>query len=201
MIKDIWQGILDTSLIEGLAVLFGLLYLLGISRQKTWGWFCAMISTALYVYICLSAQIYLEAGLQGFYLVMAFYGYSKWRKKEKVDFHIKVWPLKIHLANIFISSLVAICLAQLFIAFTNQQSPYLDAFSTVFSLLATFMVAKKILENWLYWIIIDIILVFLYASRELFLTSLQYLIFSIIAAIAFVNWVVIYKKQRQDDGG
>lgn len=193
---EVWHGIQETSLIEGIAVLSGIFYLIGISYRKIWGWYFAVISTSVYVYICYANKIYIESGLQLFYVFMAFYGFLNWKKTKEKEIKIIVWPWRYHILNIIISSIVAIALAQMFIAFTDQQSPYLDAFSTTFSLLATFMVAKKVLENWIYWIVIDIILTFLYASRGLYLTSVHYLIFSVIAIFAFFKWFGKYKSQK-----
>ncbi len=75
-------------------------------------------------------------------------------------------------------------------------NPYADAFTTVFSLAATFMVTRKVLENWIYWIIIDIVSTYLFASRDLYLSSALFVLYTVIAVFGFFNWSRIYKQQR-----
>jgi nicotinamide mononucleotide transporter len=86
-------------------------------------------------------------------------------------------------------------LGYIFDSYTNQENPYTDAFSTVFSLAATFMVTKKVLENWIYWIVIDAVCIYLFASRGLFLTSILFFFYTIIAVFGFVQWRRQFKLQ------
>jgi nicotinamide mononucleotide transporter len=79
----------------------------------------------------------------------------------------------------------------IFDQYSNQANPYLDAFTTIFSLMATFMVAKKVLENWIYWIIIDAFSVYLFASRGLYMTSVLFILYTLIAIFGYFSW----KKQ------
>ena len=88
-------------------------------------------------------------------------------------------------------------LGYIFAYFTNQANPFVDAFTSVFSFTATFMVTKKVLENWIYWIIIDAISVYLFYSRELYVTAGLMCLYSLIAVFGLVKWYLIYK--RQDD--
>ena len=73
--------------------------------------------------------------------------------------------------------------------------PYTDAFTTVFSLAATFMVTKKVLNNWLYWVVIDLVSIFLYMSRGLELAAVQYLLFTVLAILGWIQWRKQYKLQ------
>ena len=82
-----------------------------------------------------------------------------------------------------------------FATYTNAKMPIVDSFTTVFSIFATYMVAKKILGNWLYWIVIDMVSVYLYFSRDLHLTSLLFMAYTIIAIFGYFSWI---KKMKID---
>ncbi len=202
-LQEWWNQILATSITEHLAVFSGLLYVLLIANGKRIGWFFALISTGLYIYLCFFQNLYIESVLQVFYFIMAIYGWLKWKKDlgEKTSKQVIRWPIKWHLINILLSITVAIILGFLVGQYTDQEQPYLDAFTTIFSLAATFMVAKKVLENWLYWIFIDIALAVLYTTRNLSLTGVQYAVFAIIAIFAYWKWLRFYNQQStaQDD--
>lgn len=196
IINEIIQGLIETSLLEWAGVIIGTFYLILIANKNRIGWFFAMVSTSIYIYLCYQTQLFIESGLQVFYLVMAIYGWFSWNKAPKEDRLIIRWPLKYHLINILASSIVTIILGYIMVTFTDQQNPYLDAFSTVFSLVATFMVTQRVLENWIYWIVIDTTLIFLYSSRGLHLTGFHYLVYTIIAIFAFFSWYKMYKAQK-----
>ena len=117
--------------------------------------------------MCIRDSLYLESVLQLFYVVMAVVGFLLWNKSDSGE--IIKWPAKYHVINLSLSTLTALLLGYLFSVFTDQANPYVDASTTVFSLVATFMVTKKVLENWIYWIIIDTVSVYLYFSRDLHL--------------------------------
>lgn len=195
VLTSIWNGILATSLAEGIGVVTGILYVILAGKKHIACWFFAIVSTSIYIYLCFSNALFIESGLQVFYLIMAIYGWIQWKKDQSEDLPIKRWKWSYHVLNIFVSAAVTLLLGFLMSTYTRQQSPYLDAFTTVFSLAATFMVTQRVLENWLYWIVIDIALGVLYASRDLYLTGVQYLVFAIIAAFAFYSWLRYYRLQ------
>lgn len=194
VLDNIKSAFFETSLLEWLGVLTGVLYVILISYKKIAAWFFALSSSLIYVYICFSYQLYLESFLQVFYVIMALYGWKSWRKSTRESLIIK-WPLKKHFINILISLFVTITLGYIFKNFTNQANPYTDSFTTVFSLTATFMVTKKVLENWIYWIIIDAVSIFLFFSRELYLTGVLFFFFTIIAIWGYIQWRRSYSKQ------
>ena len=195
IIDDIVTGLIDTSLLEWSGVILGTLYLVLIAYKNRFGWFCAMISTAIYTYLCYDAQMYIESSLQIFYFVMAIYGWVTWNREQDHDGKIIRWPIHYHVLNISVSALITVVLGYVMMLYTDQENPFLDAFSTVFSLVATYMVTQRVLENWVYWIIIDSSLIFLYSSRGLHLTGFHYLIYTIIAIFAFNSWYKMYKAQ------
>lgn len=176
------------SWIETVAVFFSIIYVILASKESIWCWAAAAISVSIYIYICFFAQLYAETGLQIFYLFMAFYGYYNWNKKEQ-NLQISQWSISRHLLIIIIGSLLTFLLGFYFTTYTNAKMPIVDSFTTVFSIFATYMVTKKILGNWLYWIVIDIVSAYLYLSRNLELTALLFMIYTVIAFFGYMSWI------------
>lgn len=181
------------SKIECVAVLFSILYIILVAKENICCWLAAAISVTIYIYICFSAQLYAETALQVFYLFMALYGYYNW-KKEKCSLPIIEWSIKKHLGVFVLGALATFLLGFYFDTYTNAKMPIIDSFTTVFSILATYMVVKKILGNWLYWIVIDTVSVYLYISRDLHLTSLLFITYTIIAIFGYFNWLKVIKR-------
>ena len=181
------------SIIESVAVFFSILYVILAAKENILCWWAAAISVSLYIYICFSAQLYPETGLQVFYLCMAFYGYYNWSKKEQ-SLQIIEWSISKHLFILAIGTILTFLMGFYFTTYTNAKMPIVDSFTTVFSVFATYMVAKKILGNWLYWIVIDIVSVYLYFSRDLHLTALLFMVYTIIAIFGYFSWIKKMKR-------
>lgn len=189
------QGIIETSWLEWLAFIASIAYVILAARKSIWCWSFALISSGLYVFICYNTQLYLESSLNVFYVVMAVVGWVFWNQSKNEKIFVKKWPLKFHVMNLSLSTGVTILLGLAFDEWTNQAYPYTDAFTSVFSLTATFMVTKKVLNNWIYWIFIDLVSIFLYLSRGLELAAVQFLIFTILAIFGWYHWRKQYKLQ------
>ena len=176
------------SIIESVAVFFSILYVILALKESIWCWGAATISVILYIYICYTAQLYPETGLQVFYLLMAFYGYYQWNKSDST-LQIQQWTITKHLLILLIGALLTFLMGFYFTIYTNAAMPLVDSFTTVFSVFATYMVTKKVIENWLYWIVIDAVSVYLYFSRDLHLTSLLFIVYTVIAIFGYFSWL------------
>ena len=128
---------------------------------------------------------------------MAIVGWILWQKTNEDGAKIQQWSLSNHAINIAISSALTLILGFLFSKFTDQANPYVDAFTTCFSLTATYLVTKRILGNWIYWIVIDLISIYLYAGRGLYLSSVLYLLFTILAVVGLIAWQRKFKTQSR----
>ena len=179
---------LNWSWIESVAVFFSILYVILASKESIWCWGAAAISVSLYIYICFFAQLYAETGLQIFYLFMAFYGYYNWNNKNR-NLQISEWNISTHLLIVFIGGLLTFLIGFYLTSYTNAKMPIVDAFTTVFSVFATYMVTKKILGNWLYWIVIDLVSSYLYLVRNLEMTALLFMVYTIIAILGYLSWI------------
>ncbi len=195
--RQIWEGVLATSWVEGLGVITGITYVILAAKKIIACWIFAIVSTSIYIYLCFTSSLYIESGLQVFYLIMGVYGWIKWNQDQGEALPIQRWTTQNHLINILISGMVTILLGYIMSTYTSQKSPYLDSFTTIFSLAATFMVTQRVLGNWIYWIVIDAGLAVLYSSRELYLTGVQYALFAIIAGFAFYSWSKYYRNQER----
>ena len=176
------------SIIESAAVFFSILYVILAVKESIWCWAAAAISVSLYIYICYTAQLYTETGLQVFYLLMAFYGYHQWNKNNST-LKVKQWTTIKHLLILVLGALLTFLMGFYFTIYTNAAMPLVDSFTTVFSVFATYMITKKILGNWLYWIVIDAVSVYLYFSRDLHLTSLLFIVYTVIAIFGYFSWL------------
>lgn len=176
------------SFIESVAVFFSIIYVILAAKESIWCWGAAAISVILYVYICYTAQLYPETGLQIFYLFMAFYGYYQWNKNDST-LQIQQWSISKHLLILLIGTILTFLMGFYFTTYTNAAMPLVDSFTTVISIVATYMVTKKVLGNWLYWIVIDAVSVYLYFSRDLHLTSLLFLAYTFIAIFGYFAWL------------
>jgi nicotinamide mononucleotide transporter len=119
---------------------------------------------------------------------MAFYGYYHWNKKEQ-SLQIIEWSISKHLFVLIIGAILIFLTGFYFATYTNAKMPIVDSFNAIFSVFATYMIAKKILGNWLYWIVIDAVAAYLYFSMGLHLTSLLFISYTIIAIFVYFSWI------------
>lgn len=178
------------TILESVAVLLAIAYLVLAIRQNIWCWAAAFVSTSVYLILMYRAQLYMEAALQVFYLVMALYGWWQWRHGPGPDNRLPVsrWRLRMHVLAMLAILTATLISGWLLSRFSDQALPYLDSFTTWGALFATFMVARKILENWLYWFVIDSASIYLYFSRELFLTAGLFSGYLVLIVIGYLSW-------------
>ena len=185
------------SWLEVVAVVTAVLYLLFAIRQQIICWLFAAISTAIYIWLFVAAKLYMESVLNVFYLVMAGYGWYIWSsgKTNGHDRPVVVWPLSTHAiasAAIVVASAIN---GYLLSAYTDAAFPYIDSLTTWSAIWATFLVARKVLENWWYWLVIDIASVLIYWSRDLQLTSVLFGIYVIMIPIGLISWTKSMHRQ------
>ena len=186
----------QNNLLELTAVLLAIAYLLLAVRQHLACWYAAFVSTAIYLYVFYSVNLYMESALQVFYMAMAVYGWHQWRHGGAgTGIAISTWPLRHHLIAISLV-LAATIISGTLLAGTDQHLRYVDSFTTWGAVVTTYMVTRKILENWLYWLVIDGISIYLYLDRELYFTSLLFAIYIIIILFGFNAWWQDYQQSR-----
>lgn len=175
---------------EVIAALLALAYLVLAARQNIWCWACAFVSTAIYFQLFLQRSLYHQSLLQVFYLAMAVYGFVHWRRGGPGNDNLPVstWPAKRHLqALIGVLTLTALT-GWLEAQYTSAPLPYLDAFTTWGAVITTWMVTRKILENWLYWLVVDSLTIYLYLATGFPATALLFMIYLGIVVAGYINW-------------
>jgi nicotinamide mononucleotide transporter len=187
-------GLRATSPAEAVAVLLGLAYVLLVVRRNRWCWVAGGASSLIIGVLSAQARLPMQAGLQLWYVAMAVYGWWHWSREESGV--IRVWPWRQHLIGIAASLAVAALVARWLATETLAAWPLLDAATTVLSLLATWLVARQVLENWLYWIAIDAVLTFLFAAQGLAFTALLFAVYLVIAFAGYRAWNL--QRQRQE---
>jgi nicotinamide mononucleotide transporter len=187
------------SWLELLAVVLGITYLLLAMKESLWCWYAAFIASAIFLYLFWQVDLVMETALQVYYLAMAVYGWWHWRSGASRTDSLPVsrWEASQHgyaLAAVAVATLVSGWLLQ---EHTSAALPYLDSFTTWGSILTTWMVARKILENWLYWLVIDAVSIYLYIDRELYLTALLFAAYLIIVIFGYWKWLQHYRAQSR----
>jgi nicotinamide mononucleotide transporter len=175
---------------EIIAVVMAIAYLVLAIRQNIWCWVCAAVSTAIYVYLFFGARLYMEAVLNAFYFGMAAYGWIVWRSgsSESESLPVSVWSPRTHAIALVAITTAAALTGFLLHRFTDAALPYLDSLTTYSAIWATFLVARKVLENWWYWLVIDTASVEIYWSRDLQLTSLLFVFYVILIPFGLFAW-------------
>ncbi len=197
LINTVAEQFLQNSLLELIAVVFAIAYLVLAVRENILCWLAAGISTSIFLIIFWDVKLYMESGLQIYYLAMAGYGWHQWRRvnDESSGLQVSTWNVQQHVSAITVIALLSFFSGYLLRAGTDAQLPYLDSFTTWASVVTTFMVARKVLENWIYWLVIDSVSIFLYIDRELYFTSILFAVYIVIIFFGWYSWYRSYQQQ------
>jgi nicotinamide mononucleotide transporter len=193
---------------EILGVSTALVYLYFSIKQKIWLWPFGILTSSFYIIVFFSSQLYADMGLQVYYLAISFYGWYFWLfggsgsagQKPRVT---RIRPpqmgrLMLAAALIYIMLLAALKHIPGLLDIPASDLPYWDAFTTASSIVATWMLARKILEQWLVWIVVDAVSMGLYIYKGLFLTAGLFFVYTILAVIGYFEWK---KDIKSDTGG
>lgn len=186
---SIGQALAAFSGWELVAVVLAVAYLLLAMRQSIWCWYAAFISTAIFTYLYWDVSLYMESALNVYYIGMAVFGWWQWRggisatQAPIIQFTPKQHGLVIGV--IVLTTLVSGYILQ---HNTDARLPYADSFSTWGAVVTTYMVAKKVLDNWLYWLVINSVGIYLNIDRCLLLTAALLCGYQVISVAGYINW-------------
>ncbi|MCC4831418.1 nicotinamide riboside transporter PnuC [Shewanella sp. 10N.7] len=185
---------------EAIAVILAIAYLVLAMRTNIWCWAAAFVSTAIYTVLFWKVSLLMESLLNVYYMAMAIYGFWLWRYGDS-DVHntaspIISWSLKTHLIIIAVTSIISLIVGYLMATNTSASFPYLDALTTCFAVMTTYLVAKKVIENWYYWMVINSLSIYLYLQKGLMLTSGLLILYLFMAVSGYFMW---RKKMQQDN--
>ena len=196
MIEQVLTGFQAMSAWEYVAVFLGLSYVILVIKESLWCWPAAFISTLIYTILFWQGALLMESLLSFYYLLMAVYGWWQWRKVDlKTGLadtkKITTWALTTHVKWLTGATILALLLGYIMNEHTHAKMAYLDSFTTVFAVMTTYMVTQKVLENWLYWIVIDLASIFLYVEMSYYPTAVLYVLYTGLAWQGYTIW----KKQ------
>ncbi len=181
-----WHG---TSWIEIIAAVLAVVYLPLAIRQQLACWVAAFISSCLYVWVFFGARLYMESALNAFYAAMAVYGYWQWQQgRGGAALAVCRWPVVRHLAGLLGVVALSVVSAYFLRRFTPAARPLVDSMVTWSSVFATFLVARKVYENWHWWLVIDSVSLCLYFTRRLYLTMLLFGLYLVLIVIGMRQW-------------
>ena len=197
-LSDFIAQIAGTSPLEWVAVVLALGYVLLAAKQNSWCWACAFVSTGIYTWLFWQVTLPFQAALNLFYMAMAGYGYYQWSKGSTADGQVKSvrsWALWVHCLIVPAMLLLAWALAQ--VAGSQFISDYLllDASINLLSVVTTFMVAHKILQNWVYWFFINLASAYLYLQVGYALSACLFLGYVGFSIFGYYQWFSQWKAQ------
>jgi nicotinamide mononucleotide transporter len=186
-----------TSLSEAIGAALGLAYLLLAVRRNLLCWLCAFISTAIYLVLFARASLYMQSLLQVFYLVMAIVGFIDWQRgrTQEAGVLIRTWTIQQHLFAAVGVVLATLLNGWVLATQTDSVAPYLDSFVTWGSVVTTWMVARRVLENWLYWIVVDALAAYLYFTQGLLVTTALFVVYLGIVVRGYWVWRREHRQQ------
>jgi nicotinamide mononucleotide transporter len=183
--------------LEYTAVAFNIAYVILAARENIWCWPMGIIGSGLSIWLFLESKIYAESVLFGYYVLMGFYGWWMWRKDKKESGELAIQTLTMG-RHVLIALLGYVAAGLLFLILknlTDAEMPLLDSFTTAFSFIATWMVAKRILENWIYWICLNAMTIYLYLSRDLSVYAMLSLAYTFMSVYGLFSWRKDWFKQ------
>ncbi|MCU4675009.1 nicotinamide riboside transporter PnuC [Catenovulum sp. 2E275] len=184
---------------EAIALIFSLAYVIFAAKGFIWCWPVAFIASAIYCSIFYSAHLLMDSLLQVYYMAMAIYGWFSWKLSwNKKDQHVNYtsWPLNHHLITILIFTLLSLGLGYFMENYTNADFAMLDTFTTVFSIYATYLLAERVVQSWLYWVVIDATSIYIYLNKSLFVTAFLFVCYTVLAIWAYYQWRKHYYTEQ-----
>jgi nicotinamide mononucleotide transporter len=196
VIDALLRELYATSAAEFVAVVLGVSYVLLILKCNRLGWLAGAASSIIYVYLAARAHLPMQSMLQFCYVVMSVYGWRNWtRAQQQQGGGIGRLPVRNHVLALLAIALLSALTAQWLRRETHAAWPYLDSMTTWISLFATWLIARLKLENWLYWIAADSVMVYLFAAQGYPFTAALFLTYMVIAVFGFREWLHKYRLQ------
>ncbi|MDR4988451.1 MAG: nicotinamide riboside transporter PnuC [Bacteroidales bacterium] len=199
------ENVKETTWLELVAVLFGILSVWFARQANLLVYPTGIVSTVIYVYICYKFQLYADMGINVFYTSMSIYGWYVWTRKDELKRYRPIrWNTKFQQAIGIgmIPVLYAVIFGLIYIFKQNDPEymqsyiPYVDSLTTSIFLIGMFYMARKKIENWIYWIAGNIISIPLYFVKGLVFTSFQFTVFLVLAVMGLVAWIRMYNEGR-----
>ncbi len=194
----ILQATKAMTTLEAFAVLLAIVYIVLAVKENIWCWVAGFCSSLIYLYLFINSKLYSESLLQIFYLAMSVYGWISWQqidgssiKKSNQNIATKIvqkLPASMHIKIISGGSLLVLLLGSIMHHSFKAALAYVDATTTVFAIITTYLATQKVLENWWYWIGIDILSIYMYIIKGFYLTSLLFGLYIVLSITGYLAW-------------
>jgi nicotinamide mononucleotide transporter len=196
------NALLAMSPWEITAALLGVAYVILAAKESLWTWVFGFASTLIYTIIFWEGALFSSSLLNFYYMLMAIYGFYSWQKgKENKPLSISSYSFQKNLKLISIAILLSIVVGYLSTTYTDAKLAYMDSVVLVFSVLATWMLTQKILENWLYWLAIDTVAIVIYWQTGYLATVVLFMIYIVLGVYAYLTWRKEFYKKIIDKNG
>jgi nicotinamide mononucleotide transporter len=191
MIHSITEWLVSNKT-ELLGAILGIIYIRFSIKQNILTWPTGLLTSIIYILVFFNSRLYAAMGLQVYYVVISFYGWYYWLKGKKEDnksllpiqnVNKKLW-IKIGVTSI----LIYIVILYVLIRFSDSDVPFMDSLTTSLSIVATWMLAKKFIENWIIWIFVDFMSIGLYIYKSLWPTVVLFAVYTIMAFFGYIEW-------------
>jgi len=195
-----------SNYIELFGVLTGLVYIYLEIKANIWLWPVGILTALFFIVVFLQSKFYADMGLQVYYLGVCFYGLYAWLRKGKQ--HSNDGKRELQVRNITRKELLLYSIATVIAYFTiyhilsnytDSPLPAWDSFTTALSVVATFMITHKIIEQWWIWIVVNIVSLGLYIYKDLYMTAFLFLIYGIMAIIGYFEWKKLQNVPRSSN--
>ncbi len=202
MTDIIWEWLLHNK-IELLGAILGILYIFFSIRQSILTWPIGLLTSILYTVVFFQSKFYADMGLQVYYVIISIYGWYFWIKgtneknnKNEASLPVRKLSHSLLIKLIFASIIIYIILVIILLNFTDSDVPYMDSLTTALSIVATWMLAKKYIEQWLVWVFVDALSSGLYIYKSLWPTVVLFIVYTIMAALGYMEWKKDLKTQE-----
>lgn len=186
----VWLAAHGSSCLELVAVLFGIVSVFLSVRENIWSWPTALVNVTLYFALFFKAGLYSDMGLQAVYFGLSLYGWYEWLYggKGRTTLTVSRTPVRLWGILIAVGLVLWATLGRLTSGLPGVALPYVDAATTTTSLIAQYLMTRKLLENWTLWIAVDVVYIGMFVFKGLYLTAGNYAIYLILAILGHIAW-------------
>lgn len=185
--------------VETTAAILGLVGIGLQIKQNHWYWLSSILMVLMYIYVFYTTKFYADMAFQLYYLVVSIYGWAFWiksrRKQDDTNLEVNKQNKKQATASIAITAILFVAIYLILKHLTDSPIPIGDAFTTALSITATLLLARKYIENWIFWIIVDAVSAGLYLYKGLYPTLILFSVLTILAVVGYAHWRKALKNE------
>lgn len=190
ILSQLYSNILDTTWLEVVAVIFGILSVWFARKENIWVYPTGIVNVLVYVYLCFFAGLYADMAINAFYFVMSVFGWYNWSRRVDNTHHVPISSLNLKQWFFYIM-LIAVAFGAIYYVlsnYTDSTVPVFDSFTTSLFIVGMWLMAIKKIENWILWILGDVLVIPMFAIKGLAFTSVQYIVFLVLAVMGYIEW-------------